>query len=69
MSDAWIKSPPGLVLDGTWCWVTDGKSIWIARRDEEACGGWTNDDTWEDFDEVVAYYIPLVEPLPPHGEL
>ena len=62
----WISTsePPP---DGTWCWVSAGKNVWIAMRDSERCGGWTNKDTWEDFDEVVRFYIPIAKPTSPHG--
>jgi len=48
--------------NGTWCWVTDGKNIWIAKRSSESAGGWSNDDTWEDFDNEIVAWIVLTEP-------
>lgn len=59
------KTPPP---DGMWCWVSNGSSVWIAMRDSERYGGWTNQDTWEDFDDDVKLYIPLVKPTPPKGD-
>jgi len=49
--------------DGTWCWVTNGKGEWIAKSHHAACGGWTNEDTWEDFSSDIIAWIPI--PLPP----
>jgi hypothetical protein len=51
--------------DGTWCWVTDGKSTWPAKRSQASGGGWTNGDTWEDWDHAVVAWIPLVLPNAP----
>lgn len=48
--------------NGTWCWVTDGKSEWIAIRDLSASGGWSNKDTWEDFDQSVIAWTPIPKP-------
>lgn len=67
MSSPWQSSrlhPP----DNTWCWVSDGLSVWIAKRNITSCGGWTNDDTWEDFGHEVKYWIPIVRPAVPIEE-
>ena len=48
--------------DGTWCWLSDGKVIWIGCRDQSASGGWMNDDCWEDVTGMVRYWIPIDEP-------
>lgn len=40
-------------IEGCWYWVTDGHFTWIAKRDELSAGGWTNEDTWEDFNGDV----------------
>lgn len=42
--------------DGKWYWVVvPGGEPFPAKRDGTCVGGWTNDDTWEDFDnEVIA---------------
>jgi hypothetical protein len=53
------------VDEGTWCWVTDGKQAWIARRDRSASHGWTNEDTWEDFDGIVIGWMPIPSPPDP----
>jgi len=50
--------------DGTWCWVSDGIDVWIAARYHLAAGGWTNQDTWEDFDGAVVSWLPLETPYP-----
>ena len=66
MTDIWLSAEDDPPPDFVWCWVSDGKHAWIAERDSERCGGWTNGDTWEDFDEIVRFYIPLKQPVPPH---
>lgn len=49
-------------LEGRWYWVTDGASVWPAMRDSQAAGGWTNQDTWEDFDGRVTACRLIEEP-------
>ena len=51
--------------NGTWCWVTDGKSSWIAQRSRFAAHGWMNEDTWEDWGDTVTHWIPLERPEAP----
>lgn len=69
----WTKEIPP---DGTWCWVYAGnyvdpltkeesRPVFLAKRDSVRAGGWTNDDTWEDFDQEVQCWIPLKTPDPP----
>jgi hypothetical protein len=42
--------------EGKWYWVKIKDEWFPAMYDPSACGGWTNTDTWEDFDnEVVAW--------------
>jgi hypothetical protein len=57
----WATSAP---VEGEWHWVTDGADVWPAIASKARAGGWTNEDTWEDFSrEVVAWrHIPK----PPH---
>lgn len=70
-------SGPAKPENGKWHWVSsDGANWFPARRvesEEGAVGGWTNDDTWEDFDREIKYWIPLVDPnvrsLPYIGEV
>lgn len=52
------KYPPA----GTWCWVTNGKDAWPALHRPNAAGGWTNEDTWEDFDLEVIAWRPIKQP-------
>lgn len=47
--------------DGTWCWVYDGE-LFVAVRDHVAAGGWSNSDTWEDFDHAVRWWWPIERP-------
>ena len=66
MSAEWIPVAERLPDDGTWCWVDwDGGfgGPFPAMRDSGAAGGWTNNDTWEDFDREVSRWSPL--PAPP----
>jgi hypothetical protein len=51
-----------LPSDGTWCWITCGERAFIAMRDTQSAGGWTNEDTWEDFNHQVVAWIPIEEP-------
>jgi len=48
-------------IEGRWYWVSNGEHSWIAKRDNLSVGGWTNEDTWEDFNKKVvkAEIIPL----------
>lgn len=50
---------------GTWCWVSDGERVWLAKYDPMSAGNWTNEDTWEDFSREVKYFIPLETPQKP----
>jgi hypothetical protein len=46
--------------DKTWCWVSDDGKDWSpAMRMSKCAGGWTNVDTWEDFDQSVRFWAPL----------
>lgn len=45
-----------------WYWVSDGVDVWPARRDPGSAGGWTNDDTWEDFEGKVISWIAIPSP-------
>ena len=45
-------------IDGRWYWVTtDGANWTLAKhREKGAANGWTNEDTWEDFNgDVIAW--------------
>ena len=53
-------------MEGEWYWVHLGDGDWFpAKRMFSACGGWTNDDTWEDFGCNVRDWvrIPRAEEL------
>lgn len=53
-------TPP---IDGRWYWVSsDEKEWWPAKRDTARAGGWTNDDTWEDFDGEVKHWRVILPP-------
>ncbi|MGH9872342.1 MAG: hypothetical protein ACRD9S_07735 [Pyrinomonadaceae bacterium] len=58
-----VDDPPP---DGTWCWVNNGKDnvIFPARRASQAAGGWTNEDTWEDFASEIKFWMPIERPEP-----
>jgi len=51
--------------EGAWCWVTDGEHVWLAAHYRLSAGGWSNEDTWEDFDGAVTHCMPLEKPEPP----
>ena len=50
---------------GAWYWVSDGETVWPAKYSYIAAGGWTNEDTWEDFNRDVRYFALADAPLPP----
>lgn len=60
----WIKTGDREV--GAWYWVTDGETVFPAKYYPFRIGGWTNEDTWEDFDERVIAWIKADVPLPPN---
>ena len=64
-SGCWILVSDRVPEDGTWCWVNwNGPGDpFPAMRDSGASGGWTNGDTWEDFNGEVTHWMPL--PAPP----
>lgn len=65
--NAWASVSDFLPKDETWCWVRDKDGIeFIAMRSRSAAGGWTNLDTWEDFQNEVTHWIALQSP-PKHG--
>lgn len=54
-------------IEGEWYW-TRGiiiKEWFIAKRDSRSTGGWTNEDTWEDFNHQVIEW--RIIPRPPTG--
>ena len=51
------------MIQGRWYWVTNDRSTWWpALADANSAGGWTNSDTWEDFDQKVVSWVLI--PLP-----
>jgi hypothetical protein len=48
-------------VEGEWYWVrTKDGAEFPARRRSSAAGGWSNDDTWEDFDRQVKWWSPIL---------
>lgn len=47
------------LVHGRWYWVRTSRYGWFpAKHHLNAAGGWTNEDTWEDFDcEVIDWQI------------
>ena len=49
-----------------WYWVKSDKyedEDWYpARRDAKSANGWTNDDTWEDFEGEINQFIKIPTP-------
>lgn len=67
VEDKWVLSSFMLPADQTWCWVSDGKSVWHGKRDVNSAGGWTNEDTWEDFASAVTHWQAIARPEPPQA--
>jgi hypothetical protein len=61
----WTHVETMMPPEGTWCWVSDGDRVLLARPDKLAAGGWTNEDTWEDFTGGVRWWIAITKPEPP----
>ena len=49
--------------EGVWYWIRSPYGISPAVYRKDASGGWSNDDTWEDYDRVITHWAEL--PLPP----
>lgn len=49
-----------------WYWVTTGDDAewWPAVYDKGAAGGWTNLDTWQDWDKGVTAFVKIMPPSP-----
>jgi hypothetical protein len=60
-------APQDELIPGRWYWVkqVDGDDWFPALHDPTRCGGWTNEDTWEDWDSEVNQWrlIPLPAPF------
>ena len=51
-------------VDGFWYWTRYDKGAWFpALRASDASGGWTNGDTWEDFQKRVVDWILIPYPV------
>lgn len=49
-----------VLVRGDWYWVShDGATWWPAKHDPSRVGGWSNDDTWEDFEREVKHWHRL----------
>ena len=46
----------------SWYWVRIKGEWYPAMYDELSCGGWTNADTWEDFDYDVDLWKIMTPP-------
>lgn len=49
-------------VEGAWYWVRIGDEWSPAKRSQSAAGGWTNEDTWEDFNDHVEQWAPINPP-------
>jgi hypothetical protein len=50
-------------VEGSWYWVTyDGETWFPAKADKQRVGGWSNDDTWEDFYCKITKWILIPTP-------
>ena len=48
-----------------WFWVSsDGREWFPAYHDPAAAGGWSNGDTWEDWERAIKYSVPIAPPMP-----
>ena len=45
-----------------WYWVRIKDEWFPAMYNPSSCGGWTNADTWEDFDGAVVEWQEIVPP-------
>jgi len=49
--------------NGKWYWVCSDLCEWFpAKRSKDAAGGWTNEDTWEDWGDDIVIAIPITHP-------
>jgi hypothetical protein len=62
MRPEWIPVSERLPEIGAWCWVYTGSGPFPAIYDARSTNGWTNGDTWEDFDHAVTHWMKLPEP-------
>jgi hypothetical protein len=56
---------PEPLIEDRWYWVHDTEDWFPAIYSPGAAGGWTNGDTWEDFDrEVIEWRLIPLPPIP-----
>lgn len=52
-----------ILIENVWYWITFDRKDWFpAMRYEHASGGWSNMDTWEDFDNKVIAWQKITNP-------
>lgn len=56
------KAEMNFPSEGIWCWVKIGNNWFPAKRDSTRAGGWSNDDTWEDFGNEVTDFEIITPP-------
>lgn len=56
-------------VEGAWYWVTDGRDVWPAMASASSAGGWSNNDTWEDFSRDVIAWKRISAPSAPCGKV
>lgn len=64
-AQGWEKSKR---IEDEWYWVTNGKDVWVAVSCEGAAGGWSNYDTWEDFNLAVVAWKHIPTPSVPNHD-
>lgn len=52
------------LIENEWYWVRvkNDYEWYPAKYSKKAAGGWTNEDTWEDFDNEVVDWIRIPSP-------
>jgi hypothetical protein len=51
------------LIEGEWYWVRRYGGKWFpAMHLPRAAGGWTNEDTWEDFNKEIVDFIHILRP-------
>jgi hypothetical protein len=57
------QNDPETPAENSWHWVSsDGQDWWPAKRLRGSVGGWSNEDTWEDFDKEVRFWKRIDPP-------
>lgn len=63
----WISVADRLPSEGEWCWVHGATFSGPAPAMYDVYVGWTNTDTWEDFDGEVERWFPIAQPPATEG--